>query len=221
MTSEDAPAGVPAESNNKNGQQKRSEQKLERLLTLAAELMARKGYAQTSIRDVGRETGYSLAGMYYYFKNKEDLLFLIQHRVFSSLLEEQEAAVAAGGTGVEKLRRLVTNYLRYFTHHTNELKVCTFELQSLQGEAYQTIEDLRRRYYRCQAKVIADVMGIDDSQDESDQTVRHNTLFIFGMLNWVFMWFDPERDGSIEQLGERMLALALDGLPVGGPDTKT
>ncbi len=194
----------------------RSEQKLDRLLSLAAGLMARKGYAQTSIRDVGRETGYSLAGMYYYFKNKEDLLFLIQQRVFASLLAEQEQAVAAGGDGRIKLRRLVMNHLRYFDHHANELKICTFELQSLRGEAYQTIEALRRRYYRCQAQVVGEVMGKSGVQIDADPAVRHNTLFIFGMLNWVFMWFDPSRDGSIEALGEQMLALAMDGLAAQG-----
>jgi Tetracyclin repressor-like, C-terminal domain len=41
---------------------------------------------------------------------------------------------------------------------------------------------------------------------------RHATLFVFGMLNWVFMWYDPARHGRLEQIGEEMLALILNGL---------
>ena len=55
----------------------RGEKKLDRLLAAAAALMAKQGYDQTTIRHVGRETGFSLAGMYYYFTSKEELLYAI------------------------------------------------------------------------------------------------------------------------------------------------
>jgi AcrR family transcriptional regulator len=174
--------------------------------------MARQGYAQTSIRNVAAKTGFSLAGMYYYFENKEDLLYQIQHRTFSSLLAEQEQSLTDGHDPEEKLRRLVRNHLSYFTSHASELKVCTFELQSLQGERYQSVEGLRRRYFRLLVEVIAEIAGIENGAASSDRLVRHHALFVFGMLNWIFMWFEPERDGPVEKLGDEMIALVLDGL---------
>jgi len=179
--------------------------------------MARQGYDQTTIRHVARETGYSLAGMYYYFENKEDLLFQIQHRTFASLLEEQEQAMAEDGNAEERLDRLVRNHLSFFTRHFNELKVCTFELQSLQGERYRTIEKLRRDYFRLAASVVSDVMGPTDGGRDADRHIRRNTLFIFGMLNWIFMWFDAQRDEPVEELGDEMIALVLSGLKGGPP----
>jgi len=174
--------------------------------------MANRGYTNTSIRKVAHETGFSLAGMYYYFKNKEDLLYQIQYRTFASLLAEQEQSLNEGGDAETKLKRLVRNHLSYFSHHFNELKVCTFELQSLQGERYREIEMLRRRYFGCLSHVIAEIVGCSDAEAEANQLVRHYTLFIFGMLNWIFMWFDPERDDSIERLGDEMITLVLHGL---------
>jgi TetR/AcrR family transcriptional regulator len=182
------------------------------LLTAAAGLMADRGFTNTSIRKVANETGFSLAGMYYYFKNKEDLLYQIQYRTFASLLAEQEQSLNEGDDAEAKLRRLVRNHLSYFTNNFNELKVCTFELQSLQGERYREIELLRRRYFRCLAHVIAEIVGCSEAEAETNQLVRHYTLFVFGMLNWIFMWFDPERDDSVEQLGDEMIALVLHGL---------
>jgi AcrR family transcriptional regulator len=191
-----------------------SGEKLEQLLAGAAGLMARMGYSQTSIRDVSRETGFSLAGMYYYFDSKEDLLYQIQRRTFTSLLEGQEEELAGDrATPEEKLRLLVGKHLSYFTKHFNELKVCTLELHSLEGERYQEIQTLRRRYFDLTADVVAEVMGV--SKGKEDRRVRHATLFIFGMLNWIFMWFDPERDGPVEELGEEMMRLVLHGLAVG------
>ena len=216
MSNAEQPAGMPDSSTTNAESAARSEQKLELLLNSAASLMAQQGYAQTSIRNVAAKTGFSLAGMYYYFKNKEDLLYQIQLRTFSSLLAEQERWLANGGDPEERLRRLVRGHLAFFTAHASELKVCTFELQSLQGERYQTVEGLRRRYFRCLAEVIGEILGVAKRAAVADQLVRHHALFVFGMLNWIFMWYEPERDGSVEQLGDEMITLILEGLRGGG-----
>ena len=206
---EGSPHDIPVSS---GGRTSRTAPKLDRLLTASATLMASRGFSQTSIRDVAAETGFSLGGMYYYFKNKEDLLFLIQEKTFASLLEMQEEAVAAGGSAKERLHRLVKNHLAYFISHFNELKVCTFELESLQGERYTAIAELRHRYFDCLAAVVGELLGVDAASASSDGRIRHKTLFVFGMLNWIFMWYDPERDSSVEALGDEMVSLVLDGL---------
>jgi AcrR family transcriptional regulator len=176
--------------------------------------MARRGYDHTTIRDVSRETGISLAGLYYYFKSKEDLLYQIQHRTFASLLEQQEKLVVAGGDAEERLGRLVAGHLSFFARHANEMKLCAFELQSLRGAAYKDIETLRRSYFKLVAEVVRDLVG--KSAPQVDRRVRHHTLFIFGMLNWVFMWFDRRRDGPAQNLAGEMVDLVLPGLRGGG-----
>ena len=192
--------------------------KLEQILQVAAELMALQGFDRTSIRDVARETGYSLAGMYYYFESKEDLLYKIQHRTFAALLAEQEQAVSEGGPAEERLRRLVQNHLSYYTSHFNEMKICTFELQSLEGERYRDIEAIRRRYFKIMAEVVGDILAAGGEgstggrRERAGSKGRHYTLFIFGMLNWIFMWFDPERDAPVGSLGEEVVQLVLFGL---------
>jgi len=216
-----ATGDTPAVSSSSGGRTSRTAPKLERLLTAAASLMAGRGYSQTSIRDVALETGFSLGGMYYYFESKEDLLYLIQEKTFSALLDIQRAAADADGTVESRLRSLIGNHLNYFVDHFNELKVCTFELESLQGERYDRIAVLRREYYRCLAGVVGELWGVPREQVETHRQVRHATLFIYGMLNWIFMWFDPERDEPADSLGEEMIALVLEGLRAGPRPERT
>ncbi len=189
-----------------------TQQKLENLLAGAAALIAGKGYEQTAIRDVGRETGVSLPGMYYYFKSKEDLLFQIPHRTFASLLDAQQAVQDAGDPPERRLRRLIVGHLAFYAQHPNEMKVCTFELESLKGQPYERIKELRRRYYGLLAGVIGDALRCRRRSDSNRLVVRHLTLFAFGMLNWIFMWYDPARDGPVERLGEEMTEMVLHGL---------
>jgi AcrR family transcriptional regulator len=203
-----------ANTDDDKASRSRTEDKLEKLLTVAAALMAKRGYDQTTIRDVGRETGFSLAGMYYYFKGKEDLLAQIQKRTFASLLEEQEQVVADGDTPEEQFRRLVRNHLSFFTRHMNELKVCTFELESVNGEAYDEIERIRRSYFKLFADVVGGLVGKKGKKADRERRTRHITLFAFGMLNWVFMWFEEDRDDPVDRLADEMVDLVLTG--VGG-----
>jgi AcrR family transcriptional regulator len=51
-------------------------------LKAAARTFAERGFHRTSMRDLSRASGMSLAGMYYYVKGKEDLLFQIQNACF-------------------------------------------------------------------------------------------------------------------------------------------
>jgi AcrR family transcriptional regulator len=189
-----------------------TQKKLDELLMKAASLIARKGFEATSMRDLAKAIDASLAGLYHYFSSKEDLLFQLQYRTFGSLLEQQQAVAAEPGTPEERFARLITGHLQFYSRHRNELKACTFELESLTGKPYETVEAIRRRYYRLMTSVVADVIGGPSSNGKETRKSRHATLFLFGMLNWIFMWYEPSRHGTVEQIGQEMQELVLDGL---------
>lgn len=58
-----------------------------RLLTLAGDLFAERGYLQTSIRDLGRHAGVTSGAIYGHFRNKADLLAEAINERTSALLE--------------------------------------------------------------------------------------------------------------------------------------
>jgi len=171
------------------------------------------------MRDVSRALDVSLAGLYHYFESKEELLYQIQYRTFAALLAAQQEVAAQPGTPEERLRRLVIGHLRFFDKHPNELKVCTYELESLGGERYRATEALRRRYYRLMARVLAELMGEPAESTQESRASRHRALYVFGMLNWIFMWYDPARHGHVEQIGDEMVDLVLNGVPRPGRRT--
>lgn len=181
------------------------------LIGKAARLMADKGYHQATMRDVSRATGYSLAGLYHYFASKEDLLFQLQQRVFSSLLAEQVEVQHRHSDEQQRVRALIHNHLGFYARHDAELKVCTFELHSLRGDAYEHIEALRRRYFKLMVDAVTSLLKAHGLPARA-ALVRHQVLFVFGALNWTFMWFDPARDAPVEKLGDELCQLFLDGL---------
>lgn len=181
------------------------------LLGKAASLIATKGYHHMSMRDVSRSTGYSLAGLYHYFESKEDLLFQIQQRFFSTLVEEQEAIRGRDAPVQDRFTSLIENHLAFFAKHADELKVCTYEMHSLASGPFERIAATRKRYFRLMADVVKELAGAPGGR-AADLRVRHQTMFLFGALNWIFMWYDPKKDGQPSRLADELSGFILHGL---------
>jgi AcrR family transcriptional regulator len=56
----------------------------------SSQLIHKKGFPNTTMRDIARATGMSLGGLYHYFTNKEDLLFQILQNYIGVILFDFE-----------------------------------------------------------------------------------------------------------------------------------
>jgi AcrR family transcriptional regulator len=181
------------------------ERKQKRVLDAAAAVFADRGFHRASVRDVVAEAGMSLAGMYHYFPSKAGLLHEIAVRAFDSLLARLDAA--APGAPRERLATLVHSHLSFFLSRPAEMKVLVRETESLPEALRTEVAEKKRLYYqRCH-----DILRELDGGRRGEEELRLATLALFGMLNWTYSWYRPERDGSPQRLTERMLGLFLDG----------
>ncbi|GEM_PF-1485076 len=190
-----------------SGKTARFDEKLVHLLTCAARVFAEQGFEKASIRQVAQEAGFSLAGLYHYVDSKEELLFTIQFYTFGVLVEELENILNSPATAQDHLAEMVRAHVRYLVEHLPELKVCTTELESLHGAYYGRVLKRRQRYFGL-------TRGILDRLRKQDHGSRVESglasLYLFGMLNWIVMWFDPKRNDPAD-LSRSLVDLFLGG----------
>lgn len=185
------------------------DEKLQFVLKTAAKIFAEKGFHHTSVRDISRATKMSLAGLYYYFTTKEELLYLIQERCFVTLLEHWRQIDAPDSDVRARIRAFAENHLGFFLHNMHEMKVMAHEDESLTGEFNDKILVLKRSY----VKVISDLIGeLQARQGAAGVDLRVATFALFGMLNWIYTWYQPKRDLPFGQLIEQMLRIYFFGL---------
>jgi AcrR family transcriptional regulator len=185
------------------------DEKLQRILKTSAKIFAEKGFHRTSVRDISRATKMSLAGLYYYFTTKEELLYLIQERCFVTLLQRWERAAVPEMDVRTRIRVFAENHLSFFCHNMHEMKVMAHEDESLTGEFQVKILVLKRRY----VKVIMDLIReLQDQEDGKNVDLRVATFALFGMMNWIYTWYQPKRDLPAPQLIEQMLRIYFFGL---------
>jgi len=194
-----------------------SEAKLEHILRTASQVFAQHGFAGASMRDISRAAGVSLAGLYYYFENKQHLLYLIQSNTFTVVLENLRSRLHGAHEPAERLRLLVLNHIEYFLSHPNEMKVLSHEEEAL-GEPYsEKVQAIKRRYYAL-AREIFDSIAAEGLAPGIHPRVA--VLSLFGMMNWTYKWHKPSVDPDATELTAAIVGLFLHGILPTGLDLK-
>jgi len=187
----------------------RYDQKLEHILRTSARIFAEKSYHSTSMRDIARATGVSLAGLYHYCKSKEELLFLIQDHCFGRVLERFEQRIDGLDDPLTKLHIFIDNHLSFFAANMAEMKVLSHEAESLEGELHRHVSTKKERYAKLARKILRDIQRQSSAGAAVDLTIA--TYALFGMMNWIYNWYDPRGKLSVNQLTDNITRLFLNG----------
>jgi TetR/AcrR family transcriptional regulator, cholesterol catabolism regulator len=200
----------------------RYDQKLEHILSTSARIFAEKSYHSTSMRDISRATGSSLAGLYHYCKSKEELLFLIQDHCFGRVLERLEERIKGVDDPFEKLRIFIDNHLSFFAANMAEMKVLSHEAESLEGDLHKHISTKKERYAKLARKILREIQDVSEARPSGratnggaqqnsriDPTVA--TYALFGMMNWIYNWYDPSGKIKVSHLVDNVTRLFING----------
>jgi AcrR family transcriptional regulator len=196
-------------------QPSRYDQKLEFILRTAARIFAEKSYHSTSMRDISRATNISLAGLYHYCKSKEKLLFLIQDNCFGRVLERLEERLLEVEDPLVRLGIFIENHLSFFAANMSEMKVLSHEAESLGGELYTHVSTRKDKYTRLARKILQEVQTSRQNKQPVDLTVA--TYALFGMMNWIYNWYDPHGKLNVNDLAQHLTKLFLGGFAPGVP----
>ena len=192
----------------------RYDQKLEFILRSTARIFAEKSYHSTSMRDISRATNVSLAGLYHYCKSKEELLFLIQDNCFGRVLERLEERLQDVDDPIAKLGIFIENHLSFFAANMSEMKVLSHEAESLGGDLYTHVSTRKDNYTKLAREILREVQATQQSKERIDLTVA--TYALFGMMNWIYNWYDPQGKLKVSDLADNVMKLFLNGFMTDG-----
>jgi AcrR family transcriptional regulator len=185
----------------------RFDRRLSKILDHATAVFYEKGYEGASMRDLSRVTGLSLAGLYYYFESKEELLYLIQKHYFTVVVERLQKRLEEVSDGEARVRTFILNHFEYFlAENYKATKVLSKEDDVLAGKLGTEVAALKRRYYRS----CADLVEALKREKGLVFNTRVAVLSLFGMMNWIYTWYkpqvDPEAGALARQVGDIFLA---------------
>ena len=157
----------------------------DRMLRAAARCFNEKGYSGTSLKDVARLLGLTDAALYYYVRNKEELVYQCYLRAGDVGREALDRAIADGANGLDIVRRYLRYHLEAMTGERGPIAIMS-EIPSLEPAHRDEILEISRRH----SARFEDVLekGIADGS-VAPCDVRMTGNAIMGSLNWVPKWF--------------------------------
>ena len=182
------------------------DERLDHLLSQAARVFAEHGYHPTTMRDLAAASGMSLAGMYYYVKGKEELLLLIQERCFTRVLERAREALARSRDPLERLQGFIRHHVTFFAAHMAEMKVLSHEANALTREPRRRVNAIKRRYVDLLEGLLREAGPVEAASERSAAA-----YLLFGMMNWIYNWYDPAGALDPERLADLITRLFIGG----------
>lgn len=163
------------------------------------------------MRDLSRLSGISLAGLYYYFESKEKLLYFIQQHTFSTIVNRLRERLATSSDPETRIRIFVRNHVDYSVAKQKAMKVLSHEDDVLKNGYGTELAAIKREYYRICVGLVEEFAGAEGLGTAGIST-RTAVMALFGMMNWLYTWYNPRVDPGAEVLAREISDIFLQGI---------
>jgi len=178
-----------------------------RILKAAATCFNQKGFSGTSLKDVSRHLGLTDAALYYYVKNKEELVYQCYLRAAELGREAMDRAIEGGSTGFERAYLYITYHVEIMVGDRGPVAIMS-EIPSLKRAHRNEILEVSRRHSVGFEEILNS--GIADGSIVSCD-VRMTGNAIMGSINWIPKWFhgNPQMAKQVLQEFPEVLTAGL------------
>ena len=181
----------------------------EKIILAAANLFLKKGYERTTIEDITNDVGINKAMLYYYFPDKQSVLFEIISSSIGALIKQSRAVEKLKISPKEKLELLIKKHLIRFTDKKAVPAVSHAELRNLSPRLLKRCIADRDKYEGIFRRVIA--QGIE-SGELRNVDVNLAVASILGLLNSVNLWYKSDGRYSMEDIADRIVDILFPGI---------
>ena len=161
--------------------------KLKKLLKVAAACFNQKGFSATSLKDVAENLEITDAALYYYVKNKEQLVNLCYTHAVDLAEAALDKAIENGKDPLERLQFYIRYQIEVFFGEEGPVAILS-EIPALSAEHRELIQKRTRRHAQRVTKIIKE--GVEKGVMYSSSPLAAGDA-VMGALNWIPKWYSP------------------------------
>jgi AcrR family transcriptional regulator len=187
------------------------------ILKSAAKAFRRLGYHGATVEQIAAALHMKKGNLYYYFKNKEEILFACHQHSLDRLTQLLDEVEQSGVPADEKLRRLIVAFVHTILDELHGTALF-LELEALSTAHLKTVIARRDTFDRGVRHVIEDGMagGVFAPGDP-----KLLAFALFGAVNWIPRWFSPEGPASSQTIADLFADFFIAGFRTGGATSRT
>ncbi|OTG80068.1 TetR/AcrR family transcriptional regulator [Acinetobacter sp. ANC 4648] len=177
-----------------------------RLLSGAAYLFHKQGYAKTTVRELAQFIGIQSGSLFHHFKSKDDILANVMEQTIIYNHSRLEEAVQSSNNPEQQLKQLIKAELISITGDTGSaMAVLVYEWFALSTEKQNELLKRRNHYEDIWLSVIQSLC--DDGKIQHDAFIWRR--LIGGAIAWTVTWFNPNGKVSMNELTETVWEMAM------------
>lgn len=169
------------------------------ILASAACLFAEKGFRAITINDIAASLGYTKSVVYYYFKNKNEILWQIFNRMHDCYHETLITILNENLPSAEALNRILNQHALNVMKRKDWTAIYFRDESELEPEQQIIIRKRKREY----DKMIEGVYQKGMDEGTFKPMPCHIAVSGFmGMCNWLHTWFDDKGSLTAEEIAQ-------------------
>jgi len=178
------------------------------ILRSAVAAFRRRGYHGASVDEIAGTLGMTKGNLYYYFKNKEEILFFCHDWSLDILLDRLAEVQAQGGPPERRLRRLIVAFVHMIIDELHGTAL-TLDLQALSPAHLKRVIAKRDRFDRGLRRIIEDGIA-SGAFAQGDPKLL--TFAVLGAANWITRWYDPRGPATSDEIGNEFAEFLMRGM---------
>jgi len=187
----------------------RWEKQQQKIQLTAGRLFWRKGYLGTTIDDIAKAAKVNKATIYYYFKNKDFLLYEVISTAMKTVMDLTLPVADSNLAPKEKLIIILTNLIQWQLSQTGMAGIAQVEQKNLSLRLRRKSIALRDKY----EEIIRDIMEKGVKQDEFYiADIKLASMFVLGMVNSIAHWYKPKKRLSSEEIASEATEFIIKAL---------
>jgi AcrR family transcriptional regulator len=188
------------------------------ILKSAAAAFRTRGYHATSVDDIAQTLRMTKGSLYYYFKNKEEILYVCHDHTLDLLLRALRTIQGGSQSPADKLRAVVVAFVQLMTEELHGTAAVTLDLKELSPPLRRKIIAKRDRFDRAVRRIIREgtEAGVFRHVDP-----KVTTFAIMGGVNWIPHWYSPSGKADAHAIGVAFADFFVAGLLANGARRET
>lgn len=208
IASQPLPSASPSPWAGAQDREQQRESKRQAVLSTAAQLFNERGFHATSLDDIAARLNVSKPTLYYYVKNKDQILIECVRQGLQMTLDGIEASRQEGGHAIDQLMACMRVYARIVTM---DFGMCLIRVgdEELPPDSRQELRRLKSAIDHEFRRLVA--AGIEEgSLQPCDPKIT--AFVIAGALSWIGRWYQPGGEYTPEQIADQCIATLCDGV---------
>lgn len=169
------------------------EAKKNKIANEATKVFLAKGYKTSSLKDIADKTGITKAGLYHYFKSKEEILWYVINRLTARFIKElancAKRCEEEGLPPEEALRNYITTYAYELNRSRDVPLLILRERHQLTGKYAKELLRRERNIFHGIKSQLSKIPQISDRYD-----VNVIAFLIISMSHWLGYWLHPRKE---------------------------